>query len=222
MVLKKVFLEKYKCIPNFEYKIDTGILNKPTYICYLKIKNENLLKGESLISKVKAREEVIKKSLKLLLPGIYKTFIKEEIEISDSKSSNESLFSSECSKICDYVDLNSSKVSRIFPGDFDNSNISSILNNNTSNSPLQLAEPIKNEFLGKKRKNELEDKKEKKLIIEDEDYVFGGCLVEDLYSNLQIDDPLVVDKYLKCSNFTPLAVKITNFIFLIFSDSDHF
>jgi hypothetical protein len=198
-------MDKYKCIPNFEYKIDTGLGNKLTYICQLKIKNEILLKGESLISKVKAREDSIKKSLKLLLPGIYKNFIKEEIELSDSNPSNQSLFSSDCSKICDYVDLNSSKGSRIFAGELDNSNLSNIFNN--TNTPPQVIEPMKNEFLGKKRKKDSENLKKKKRINDEEDYVFGGCLVEDVYSNLQIDDPLVVDKYLKCSNFSPLTVK---------------
>lgn len=74
-------------------------------------------------------------------------------------------------------------------------------------------------FLNKKRKNEnlvteqgdLGSKKKHGKnyddIVETEEYVFGGCLKEDLYGNLEIDDPIVVDKYLKCSNYTPLSVK---------------
>jgi len=64
---------------------------------------------------------------------------------------------------------------------------------------------FKKEVKKKKRSDSYED------FFSDEDgdieYVFGGCLNEDVFANLSIDDPLVVDKYLKTSNFTPLNVK---------------
>ena len=94
---------------------------------------------------------------------------------------------------------------------------------------------LRNDFLSKKRrkdsdfneddeKSELlakklgKDKRHKisssdclnnSLFLEEEEnleHIFGDCLKEDVFSNLAIDDPLVVDKYLLTSNFTPLSV----------------
>jgi hypothetical protein len=217
-VLKKILFDKYKVIPNYEYKMENGLGNKLVYVCLMKIKNESLLKGESCVSKVKAREDAVKKALKLLVPELYKQFQKDEAEIS-LMDENSSLFT-EGSKLCDVIDLNSSRGSALCSFDFNNSNCSNILS--TDMHPIT---PVKeeSEFLSRKRKKENSkakvdkepSKSKRKAItnINEEDYVFGGCLVEDVYGNLQIDDPLVVDKYLKCSNFTPLIV---NFLLVNF------
>ncbi len=182
LVVKMVINEKYATQPNFEYAIDDSNKIRLKFECVMKIKHEfRLVKGESFESKIKAREDSIRKALKLLVPQLYAKFVSEQIEI----------FATESSIVSNSViELNSSN-NRSNSIHFTNSSIISEINKDS---------PSKVEFLRKKRKNE-------SIEEEDEDEcLFGGCLVEDVYAELRVDDPLIVDKYLSCSNFTPVTV----------------
>jgi len=254
-VLRKVFLEKYNVGPNFEYFV-AGSNAKPIFKCIIKVKQDfHLAVGESTHSKNKAKEDAIKKSLKSLVPDLYKLIhLNEEKPLMKNLNlvnyTNISLSSNSISvceennninkKIEDVIILDSEPESRIsqsvvssnlfmnksdfvsdeifFRGEFKNANFAENLN-------------VSNEFLSRKRKKEdyveeepeikmnfkrQKEKTEKKAIgarekneedvFDDEDYVHGGCLKEDVYGNLAIDDPLIVDKYISCSNFTPRSV----------------
>jgi len=115
------------------------------------IKGEfNVARGESFISKIKAKENCILNALRILVPGVCRNM------------------------------LTDSEIDR--------------------SVPKKEQEEVK-EYLSKKRKNEIS------IMEEEEGYDFGGCLIEDVYSELQVDDPLVVNKYLHCSNYTPKTVK---------------
>jgi hypothetical protein len=187
-VLKKVFSEKYTTVPNFEYTVEKDKITK--YTCCLKVRQDfQLVYGESLISKIKAREDSVKKGLKLLVPSLYTKFVDEQLE---TKVTESSLFSINSSS-------NNSKSAESLH--FTNSSLLSEIG--------KLSPNRNHDFLKRKRKKEVIESDD------EDDCIFGGCLVDNNYAELRIDDPLVVDKYLKCSNFTPLNVSANLKIFLL-------
>jgi hypothetical protein len=144
-----------------------------------------LVLGESLISKIKAREDSVKKGLKILVPCLYSKFVDEHIDIKPTESS---IFS----------------ISQISSSNNSQSGTSLHFTNSSLISEINKFSPKRNnDFLKRKRKNEIIEENED----DDDECIFGGCLVENNYAELRIDDPIVVDKYLQCSNFTPLNVR---------------
>lgn len=204
VVLKKSVMEKYNICPDFQYST-SQTEQKEIFTCMIKIRHNFLLcKGESEISKSKAKEDAIHSGLKTLIPEIYNSFKNKEFKIDNNSiavsNTNDDNFKNVIKEknmnIIDHINI-------IELTDTESSDCNEVNSSNLN-------------FLGNKRKRcETDDiysnsSKKKQTIVETEECIFGGCLKEEMYGNLDIDDPIVVDKYLNCANYTPLSVKCFN------------
>ena len=231
-VLRKTIIEKYNTNPNFEYSLKNE--QNKFFKCFIKIRQEyQLCEGESDLSKNKAKENAIKNALKLLIPNIYNLIMNNFSDNAKIASISNSCFNkTDTNNITNTFTINN--IKSIYKDDYLSTDGKLIIDeiidlNDTisveSNKSFGNFHPAENNcendlytdsnyvYLNKKRKisdldikNLTSKKKNIRKEVDIEECIFGGCLKEEIFGNLDIDDPIVIDKYLKCSNFTPLLV----------------